>query len=604
MRRRLLVVLLLAASATVSAADGWTYGASEHFEVFTTGNASRARDALRHFESVHAFLTSFILKRPLATPTRTRLIIFSNERQFAPYRPTESAVAFYLPGLDRDYIAMARFDPTATQTVVHEYVHLILRHTGGRYPIWLNEGLAEFFSTMVPESGRMVIGGVPLGRYQVLLTGSLMPVSRLLEVTHESPEYNSRVHSGLFYAQSWALTHMILTEETYRPKSDAFLTLIANGASSSSAFLHAYGKTPEVIERDLRNYLTTTFRVFRPAYEGPPARATYETRPVDPFEADLVIANLVANTVRGEGAAREAFVRLEQQRPNDLSLLEARGFFELRTGHSAVALRYFERAVEQGTRNVVLYRDYLALAPDRAEAVVPKAMALAPEDVDIGIEAAALFVRQRKYTEALALLTGMKERTRSQNFRANQLLANIHVQLNQPGEALAAARQLVALADDAREAAYAAEIQATVERFAARRAALDARERAVNAAAEADARIAAAQAREAAARQARDNAPGTGAAAPAPERIVTVTGRIRNVASCSDGRAVVEVMVEGRMLRLSVDDPKTVSVRGRPASTADLSCGAQDTPVTIGYVEAADAQRGTAGAIRSLDYGR
>ena len=600
--RRLVMVLLVVASATVHAADEWTYGASEHFEVFTTGNGGRAREVLRHFENVHAFLTSFLLKRPLTTRTPTRLIIFSNERQFAPYRPNESAVAFYLPGSDRDHIVMSRFDPTATQLVVHEYVHLIVRHAGGRYPTWLNEGLAEFFSTMVPDSGRMTIGEVPSGRFQLLFTGSLIPMARLLAVGPESPEYNTRTHSGMFYAESWALTHMILAEDTYRTKSDAFLQMVAKGTSSSAAFMQLYGKTPEVVERDLRNYLTTTLRVFAPPYQAPPARAPYETRPADAFEAELVTANLLANTRTGDIPARAAFTRLEQQKPNDLSLLESRGYFELRRGQRDVARRYFERAVEHGTRSVGLMRDYIALDPAVAETVVPKALALAPDDVDIRIEEASLLVRKGSHRDALATLTRLQGLTRAQGFRAYQLLANIHVQLDQFGEARFAAAKVTELARNGRERTFASQLSASVERSAAQKAAFDAQTRAAAAAVEADARISTAQSKEGASRgDAAPTVPGSGTPS---EQIVTVAGRLRNITSCTDGRPVLELLTNGRTLRLFIDDPLKVSVRGRTGHTVDLSCGAQDTPITIGYVSAVDKQRNTAGHIRLLDYGK
>ena len=603
--RRLALVLLVLASATVHAADEWTYGASEHFEVFTTGNGGRAREVLRHFENVHAFLTSFLLKRPLTTRSPTRLIIFSNERQFAPYRPNESAVAFYLPGLDRDHIVMSRFDPTATQLVVHEYVHLILRHTGGRYPIWLNEGLAEFFSTMVPESGRMTIGEVPPARLQALLTGSLIPVAQLLAVGPESPEYNTRTHSGTFYAQSWALTHMILAEDTYRTRSDAFLQMVAKGASSSAAFMQLYGKTPAIVERDLRNYLTTTLRVFTPPYQAPPARTAYETRPADAFEVDLVTANLMANTRTGESAARAAFTRLEQQKPNDLALLESRGYFELRRGQRDVARRYFERAVAHGTRSVALMRDYLVLDPTVAEAVVPKALALAPDDVDIRIEEAALLIKQSSHRAALATLTKLSGLTRAQGFRAYQLLANIYVQLDQFEEARSAAARVAELARNGRERTFASQLNASVQKSAAQKAAFDAQTRAAASAVEAGDRVSAAQAREAAMNASRaDASPATPVIVEPNEAMVTVTGRIRSITSCTGGHPVLEVLTNGRILRLFVDDPVKVFVRGRATHTVDLSCGTQDTPITVSYVAAVDKQRNTAGHIRILDYGK
>ena len=71
-----------------------------------------------------------------------------------------------------------------------------------------------------------------------------------------------------------------------------------------------------------------------------------------------------------------------------------------------------------------------------------------------------------------------------------------------------------------------------------------------------------------------------------------------------DGRPIVEVATNAQTLKLGVDDPLKIIVRGRAGDTADLSCGQHDTPITIGYVATADPQSGTAGSIRVLDYGK
>src|SRR5690349_3212925 len=101
---RLTVVLiaLLGAAAPVQAAESWTYGASENFEVYTTGGARTAREALTFFERVHSFFADVIGSKPKLR-NRTRLIVFSNDRQFAPYRPFDRVEAFYQGGADRDY---------------------------------------------------------------------------------------------------------------------------------------------------------------------------------------------------------------------------------------------------------------------------------------------------------------------------------------------------------------------------------------------------------------------------------------------------------------------------------------------------------------------
>src|SRR5580765_3353970 len=109
-RRSAALVPVFLAAMTVCApmlvaAPTWTYSSSAHFEVYTTGGDARARDALLYFERAHAFFASYLQLSPTeARPTR--LVIFSSDREYSPYRPNEFATAFYQPGPDRDYIVM------------------------------------------------------------------------------------------------------------------------------------------------------------------------------------------------------------------------------------------------------------------------------------------------------------------------------------------------------------------------------------------------------------------------------------------------------------------------------------------------------------------
>ena len=46
------LVVTVALAGSVEAAETWTYAASEHFEVYTTGNAAKAREAMNYVEQV------------------------------------------------------------------------------------------------------------------------------------------------------------------------------------------------------------------------------------------------------------------------------------------------------------------------------------------------------------------------------------------------------------------------------------------------------------------------------------------------------------------------------------------------------------------------
>ena len=84
------------------------------------------------------------------------------------------------------------------ETAVHEYMHLLLRASGGQFPPWLNEGLAEVYSTLEPVAKQVRIGAPPLGRLQALQRLSWIPVERLLQVRQGDPEYSSKQHAASY----------------------------------------------------------------------------------------------------------------------------------------------------------------------------------------------------------------------------------------------------------------------------------------------------------------------------------------------------------------------------------------------------------------------
>ena len=471
-----IVLGVLLTGTHARAADTWSYGASEHFEVYATGGAGAVREALTYFERAHSFLVQLFPSLSPKSKTLTRLIIFSNDRQFAPYRPNASTVAFYLSGADRDYIVMGRLDETSLPTVVHEYSHLVLKYSGGIYPVWLNEGLAEFLSSMAVIDGHLTVGTIQVGAVTYLQTpGSAMfDLNRLFAVSHDSPEYNARAHVGMFYAQSTVLTHMLMTDDRYRPKSTAFLSAVAGGMPSADALRTVYGRSADSVGRDLTNYITQSqfLNLSDPNKAKKSEKNTYQVRTASAVEGGLVTANLLANSPDGEKAARAAFTALEQQAPNDLSVLESRAFFELRRGTRGAALPYFARALEQGTRNASLLRTYILIDRANAETILPKAVALVPDDPDIRIEYASLLLNQRKAGQAFLAIRGLTP-TVENGFNLYQVLANIYMLLEQPEEAREAATRASRYATPGPQADYAARLLKSIDTYLARRKAAE-----------------------------------------------------------------------------------------------------------------------------------
>lgn len=399
----------------VQAERAWTFASGTHFDVYTTGGDTVARRALEEFDRAHAYFEQALQLAPL-TNLRTHLIVFSGRDEFAPYAANANVTAFYQSNLDGDFIVMPTINARTFPAVAHEYAHLIARRTGSHYPLWLDDGLAEYFSTMTPQGARLQVGSAPPERIQSLGFGvRLMPLERLFAVTRDSAEYTTPSRAALFYAESWALTHMLITDERYRDKSRVLFARLAKGEPTALALTTVYGKPVDEVTRDLGRYtLRGLYRASVIDVPVPTATTQASTRPATEFEASVTLASLLASNPAHSDEARTAFRALEGQNANDLRLIESAGLFAVRSGRIDEARPYLEHAIALKTTNARLYvhcaelRHLAAVDVDHSEdqenALVDTALALAPDDVEVRVMAARGMIRQRRAADAVAVL--------------------------------------------------------------------------------------------------------------------------------------------------------------------------------------------------------
>jgi hypothetical protein len=110
----------------------------------------------------------------------------------------------------------------------HEVAHLKLEK-------WLEEGLAEYFSTSQLRANELVIGKIDLNTYPVwwidelatstnltenLANGSVIPL-RTIVTNRGGPSMNS--HFNLYYLHWWTLTHFVFESETHRHNASKLL---------------------------------------------------------------------------------------------------------------------------------------------------------------------------------------------------------------------------------------------------------------------------------------------------------------------------------------------------------------------------------------------
>ena len=169
MKRRLQYValfLFLAAGVSLRLAakePDWIEVRSEHFEIYSAANESKARQVLEHLERVHrAYERLTGAKLPIGK--RVRVLLFRGEAEYREYAPDRFSLAYYRGARDRDYIVLSDFDSRTESVLNHEYFHLFSRHARFRFPVWLEEGLADVYSTL-KITGRELSYGYPIAAH-------------------------------------------------------------------------------------------------------------------------------------------------------------------------------------------------------------------------------------------------------------------------------------------------------------------------------------------------------------------------------------------------------------------------------------------------------
>ncbi len=364
-----LTAIFISASEALAADKGptWTKLSTPNFELYTTAGERTGRGAIKHFETLRSFFQQS-MPGNRGQDAKVRVILFKNEKEYKPFSPNEVAAAYYLSGHDFDYIVMNGFNEYAKPIAAHEYMHLLTSHQKYDLPVWLNEGFATLFESLEGYANKVRVGKPHLGRLQLLNNKKWLEIERLTEVEHDSPEYNTNGHAGVFYAQSWALTHMLNLDQDYRTKLNDFLTRLAVTESAPQAFADVYAKTTADIRKDLKFYVNNDrffvamFDVKLEKYADQP-----EIARADELETRMLLATLFSRLKDKRDLARESYEQLTLEFPDSPEPHEALAYLAWRQEGADAAAPHFASAIERKSANAKIYYDFASLRRGEAE---------------------------------------------------------------------------------------------------------------------------------------------------------------------------------------------------------------------------------------------
>lgn len=277
MLRLFLLIILMVFAAPINAqtqndiAEDGVLATSDNFVLHSDGPV----DAETLLSDLERFRIAVIEDLGLETETSTpplRISIIDDPQTFALISPGGITAAIYLQSAigndivvgyssDSDHFLSDALDPGWLRLVLrHELVHHILETRYDRkLPIWLGEGLAEYYATYrVGPDGRATFGRAFPEQEQLADITEWLPMRTIIESMVRYPDFRTGSSDTLFraqrlyYGQSWALAHFVMDQADGLARIHRFVDGWQPDADSEDSFEQAFGLRYAPLETRIR----------------------------------------------------------------------------------------------------------------------------------------------------------------------------------------------------------------------------------------------------------------------------------------------------------------------------------------------------------------
>lgn len=316
MSKRFLVLLPLALASLGWAREhtaNWVEVRSPRFTIVTNSSEKQGRRIAVQFERMRAIFQEAYPQLEDDPDAPVVVLAIKSKDQFRALEPSAYASKKALPlhgmfvgGADKNYILM-RLDSEAGNpypVVYHEYTHLFLREADERMPLWLNEGLAEFYQSTEIYDQEVLLGEPNQQHLMFLRQEKLLPLVTLFTVDEKSPYYLEEKKGAVFYAECWALTHY-LTLKDYGEKTSKvpqYIALVNENVDPATAAARVFGDLRK-LQRSLEIYIEqSSFNHFETRISRRIDDSRYQVKSMTPAQAAAVKAEYLAASGRTEQA--------------------------------------------------------------------------------------------------------------------------------------------------------------------------------------------------------------------------------------------------------------------------------------------------------------
>ena len=423
----------------------WVEVKSEHFTVMTDANERQGRRIASQFERMRSVFHTLFPTSTYDNGASIVVLALKDKKSFQTLEPAAylakgqlDLAGYFMRSPDKNYVLL-RLDTEGEHpfsTVYHEYTHYMTAKSAEWMPLWMSEGLAEFYQNTDIEDKDVLLGQPSADDILFLRQQRLLPLTTLLKVDHTSPYYHDEQKGSVFYSESWALTHFILladNEKGTHRMIDYAKFLIA-GEDGVTAAQHAFGDLNQ-LQKALDNYVAQqSFRYFKMKTVVTADETKFVVRVMPTPEANAIRADVLVYNQR-QSDAQVLLDAVLRDDPKNAQARETMGYMRFRDGDIPGARKWYGEAVQLDSKSFLAHYYFAVMSlqsgdrdhDEAVEASLKSAIAMNKQFAPAYDTLAMFYARQgEKFSEAHMLnLQAVQLEPENLRFRMNaaQVLA-------------------------------------------------------------------------------------------------------------------------------------------------------------------------------------
>jgi tetratricopeptide (TPR) repeat protein len=475
--------LFLAPVLSAESTPHWIEIRSDHFTVVTDDSEKEGRHLAGQFERMRALFHLVLPNASSDAPSPIIIIAPKDRKGFEALEPPEylqknslTLAGYFERTEDQNYILLrldAEQEVHPFATVYHEYTHFVVRKAE-YLPIWLNEGLAQFYQNTDIRDKDVTLGEPSANDILYLREQKLLPLATLFAVDHNSPYYHDEDKGSVFYSESWALTHMLEVED-FKAKTvriGDYARLLKAGGDPVQAAQQVFGDLKQLQKR-LDSYIEQgSYAQFHIKSGVTIDEASFKSQPITLNDANAIRAD-VLSAIGRKPEAQKLLDNILSEDPKNALAAESMGSLCLREQNDACAKKWFGQAIETDSASylahfyygMMLFRDGGEDQNAAIESNLQTAIKLNPLFADSYQTLAEFYsMRQNKLNEAyILMLHAIQIEPEEMRYRMNA--AEIQMRRDQPENALLSLATAAKLAKTPRERAMIEERIASIKHY-------------------------------------------------------------------------------------------------------------------------------------------